>query len=336
MPLGTLDRTAPPFFKQGPSALSTLIFLSALALFLMVADARLGLTPPLRSAISVVLFPLEQLALQPVQWARNADTYFRTLRAAQELEDAARRQMLQQSQRANQVEELMLENRRLRDLLGLRSRLTAPEQAAEVLYDAPDPYTRRVIIDRGMLQGVAPGSPVIDEFGVLGQITRVHPFLSEATLLVERDYAIPVLNTRTGARSVAYGNPFTGPGGGLELRFMPGNADVQEGDLLTTSGVDGVYPAGLPVARVDRVERRSDSAFARIHCEPLARMQGARHVMVLQPLSAQLPPQPAGASEGDASAQQRRKSGPTPAAAPVATPRRPAPATPAAPAGRPP
>jgi len=348
MPLGTLDRTAPPFFKQGPSALSTLIFFSALALFLMVADARLGLTPPLRSAISVVLFPLEQLALQPVQWGRNADTYFRTIRAAQEMEDSARRQMLQQSQRANQVEELLLENRRLRDLLGLRGRLKAPEQAAEVLYDAPDPYTRRVIIDRGMLQDVAPGSPVIDEFGVLGQITRVHPFLAEVTLLVERDYAIPVLNTRTGARSVAYGNPLSGAGGGLELRFMPGNADVQEGDLLTTSGVDGVYPAGLPVARVDRVERRSDSAFARIHCEPLARMQGARHVMVLQPLSAQLPPRPpAGAPVVDASPQQRRKSGPPPAAAkaagsgsaapaaPAATPRRPpaASATPA-PAGR--
>ncbi|XAH24122.1 rod shape-determining protein MreC [Xylophilus sp. GW821-FHT01B05] len=341
MPLGTLDRTAPPFFKQGPSALSTLIFFGALALFLMVADARLGLTPPLRSAISVVLYPLEQLALQPVQWVRNTGAYFQTMRAAQELEDSARRQMLQQSQRANQVEELLLENQRLRDLLGLRGRLQAPEQTAEVLYDAPDPYTRRVIIDRGTLQAVAPGSPVIDEFGVLGQITRVHPFLAEVTLLVERDYAIPVLNTRTGARSVAYGNPLSGPGGGLELRFMPGNADVQEGDLLTTSGVDGVYPAGLPVARVDRVERRSDSAFARIHCEPLARMEGARHVMVLQPLSAQLPPRPPAGTAADATPQQRRKPEPPPAAAKpgaTAAPARRTPAapatTPAAPAGR--
>ncbi len=295
MPLGTLDRTAPPFFKQGPSALSTLVFFAALALFLMVADARLGITPPLRMAISVVLYPLERIALQPVAWVRGGLGYLQTVQSAQQMEDAARQQMLQQSQRANQVEELMLENGRLRDLLALRPRLTAPEQAAEVLYDAPDPYTRRVIIDRGLLQDVAVGSPVIDEAGVLGQVTRVHPFLAEVTLLVERDYAIPVLNTRTGVRGVAYGNPASDLGGGLELRFMPSAADVQEGDVLTTSGVDGVYPAGLPVAKVDKVERRADSAFARIHCLPMARMQGARHVMVLQPLSAQLPTRPAAA-----------------------------------------
>ncbi|MFE8646806.1 rod shape-determining protein MreC [Sphingomonas sp. NCPPB 2930] len=295
MPLGTLDRTAPPFFKQGPSALSTLVFFAALALFLMVADARLGITPPLRMAISVVLYPLERIALQPVAWVRGGLGYLQTVQSAQQMEDAARQQMLQQSQRANQVEELMLENGRLRELLALRPRLTAPEQAAEVLYDAPDPYTRRVIIDRGLLQDVAVGSPVIDEAGVLGQVTRVHPFLAEVTLLVERDYAIPVLNTRTGVRGVAYGNPASDLGGGLELRFMPSAADVQEGDVLTTSGVDGVYPAGLPVAKVDKVERRADSAFARIHCLPMARMQGARHVMVLQPLSAQLPTRPAAA-----------------------------------------
>ncbi|MES2186228.1 MAG: rod shape-determining protein MreC [Pseudomonadota bacterium] len=292
MPLGTLDRTAPPFFKQGPSARSTLAVLSALAFFLMVADARLGITQPVRAAISGVLYPVQWLALQPVELARSAGGYFDTVRSAQQLEDAARRQMLQQAQRASQVEDLLLENRRLRDLLALRERLTAPEQAAEVLYDAPDPYSRRIMIDRGLTQKVALGSPVIDEAGVLGQVTRVYPFLAEVTLLVDRDFAIPVLNTRTGARSVAFGDPGSAFGGGMELRFMPGNADVQEGDLLATSGVDGIYPSGLPVAKVDKVERRSDSAFARIHCVPLARTQGARHVLVLQPLTAQLPPRP--------------------------------------------
>jgi len=291
MPLGTLDRSAPPFFRQGPSARSTLAVLTALSLFLMVADTRLGITPPLRSAVSTVLYPVQWLALQPVRLGRQGSDYLQTVRSAQEVEDTARRGMLQQAQRASQVEELLLENRRLRELLNLRERLEAPEQAAEVLYDAPDPYTRRVVIDRGQLQGVALGAPVLDETGVLGQVTRLHPLLAEVSLLVDRDFSIPVLNTRTGARSVAYGDP--AGGGALELRFMPGNADVEEGDLLTTSGVDGVYPAGLPVARVSQVERRSDSAFARIHCLPLARTQGARHVLVLQPLTAQLPQRPA-------------------------------------------
>ena len=285
MPLGTLDRTAPPFFRHGPSALSTVIFFAALSLFLMVADARLGITPPLRSAISALLYPVQWLVTQPVEFARRTGAYFDTVRSVQESEDMVRRQMLQQAQRSSQVEDLLLENTRLRELVDLKGRITAPEQVAEVLYDAPDPYTRRVVINRGMSRDVALGSPVIDELGVLGQVTRVYPFLAEVTLLVDRDFAIPVLNSRTGERSVAFGDPAGGAGGALELRFMPGDADVQVGDLLTTSGVDGVYPAGLAVARVDKVERRSDTAFARIRCQPLARMQGARHVMVLQPLT---------------------------------------------------
>jgi rod shape-determining protein MreC len=154
-----------------------------------------------------------------------------------------------------------------------------------VIYDTADPYTRRVVLDRGQLGGVELGAPVMDEAGVLGQVTRVFPLVSEVTLLVDRDQAIPVLNIRTGVRGVAYGDPVAGHGGGMELRFMPANADIREDDLLTTSGVDGLYPPGLPVARVVRVERRADSAFARIYCAPLAQVQGARHVVVLKPLA---------------------------------------------------
>jgi rod shape-determining protein MreC len=207
--------------------------------------------------------------------------------------DSAQQKMAMMSQRANQAELLLQENARLRKLLALRERLETPSQAAQVIYDTADPYTRRVMIDQGQTAGVELGSPVLDEAGIVGQVTRVHPFLSEVTLLIDRDQAIPVLNVRTGARSVAYGDPIAGHGGGMELRFMPGNADVQEGDLLTTSGVDGLYPAGLPVARVVRVERRADSAFARIYCAPLAQVYGARHVMVLKPLVADLPERPA-------------------------------------------
>ncbi|MGH6626271.1 MAG: rod shape-determining protein MreC, partial [Burkholderiaceae bacterium] len=281
----------PPFFKQGPSALSKLMFFSALALFLMVADARFKIMQPLRSAVATVLYPAQWLALQPVQLARRGGEYFESLQAAQQAEEDARRKLALQSERANQVEQLSQENARLRQLLSLRERIQTPAQAAEVLYDAADPYTRKVIIDKGLAQGVLAGSPVIDESGVLGQVTRVHPLLSEVTLLIDRDQAIPVLNTRTGARSVAYGDP-TSHGGVLELRFMPGNADVQAGDLLATSGVDGVYPPGLPVAKIDKIERRADSAFARIFCVPQALVQGARHVMVLKPVSAQIPQRP--------------------------------------------
>ena len=291
MPLGTLDGTPPPFFRQGPSALSKLTFFSALALFLMVADARFHVAQPLRAAVATVLYPVQWLALRPVLWAQGSNKYFESLSTSQASEEAAHRKLDLQSQRANQVEQLVLENSRLRQLLSLRERVTTPSQAAQVLYDAADPYTRKVIIDRGVLAGIVPGSPVLDETGVLGQVTRVYPLVSEVTLVTDRDQAIPVLNTRTGARGVAFGDPAL-RSSSLELRFMAANADVQTGDLLTTSGVDGVYPPGLPVARVTKVERRVDSAFARITCVPLALVSGVGHVMVLKPLSAQIAPRP--------------------------------------------
>lgn len=292
MPLGTLDRSPPPFFRQGPSALSKLIFFSALALFLMVADARFAIVRPLRTAVATVLMPVQWLALQPVRLAQHAGQYFTSLTEAQQAREAASQRLAQMAGRAVQVEQLTLENARLRQLLGLREQFTVRSQAAEVLYDTADLYTRRIVVDRGLTHGIVAGSPVIDERGVLGQVTRVYPLVSEVTLIIDRDLTIPVLNTRTGARSVAYGDPST-QDGALELRFMAANADVREGDLLVTSGVDGVYPPGVPVAHVSQVERRSDTQFARISCAPVALVQGTRHVMVLQPLTDQMAAPPA-------------------------------------------
>lgn len=291
MPLGTLDRSPPPFFKQGPSALSKLVFFSALALLLMVADVRFKITQPLRATVATALYPAQWLAMRPVVLAKGGTSYFESLQQAQRSEEGAHKKLALQAQRASMVEQLSLENERLRKLLVLRDQIKTPSQAAEVLYDAADPYTRRIIVDKGMLQGVKPGSPVIDESGVLGQVTQVYPLVSEVTLVIDREQAIPVMNTRTGARSVAYGDPST-QGGGLELRFMAGNADVQQGDLLATSGVDGVYPAGLSVARIDKIERRADTGFARIFCQPLSLIHSTKHVMVLDPISAKIPPKP--------------------------------------------
>ena len=297
MSLDTLDHRAPSLFKQQASRTSQLALYSALALFLMVADARFRVTEPLRKVVATALYPLQWLMLQPVELAGKGADYLQSLQAAQQDADAAQKKMAQMSVRAGEADQLLRENTELRQLLALRDRLDTPAQAAQVIYDTADPYTRRVVVDRGQLAGVQAGAPVVDATGVLGQVTRVYPMLSEVTLLIDRDQAIPVLNVRTGARSVAYGDPVAGLGGGMELRFTPGNADVQEGDLLTTSGVDGLYPPGLPVARVVRVERRADSTFARIYCTPLAQVYGARHVMLLKPLASDLPPRPEPAPE---------------------------------------
>lgn len=292
MSLGTLDRTPPPFFKQGLSALSKLALLGALAILLMVTDNRFAVTAGIRSVLVTALTPLQWLAMVPVQWGQSAGRRLQLLETAQAKAESTARALAEQSARAGQVEDLTLENKRLRDLLGLRERLSVPGLAAQVLYDAADPYAHRVIIDQGSAQGVQAGSAVLDESGVLGQVTRVHPLVSEVTLLTDREQAIPVLNTRTGVRSVAYGQSglFRHE---LELRFMAGNADVQEGDVLSTSGVDAVYPPGLPVAKVISVQRQAESAFARVLCEPFAQVNSARHVLVLPPTGTQLPPPPA-------------------------------------------
>ncbi|MCF8168849.1 MAG: rod shape-determining protein MreC, partial [Rhodoferax sp.] len=260
-------------------------------LCLMVADARFKVMQPLRVALAAVLYPAQWLAMRPVLWTQGIAQYFSSLSSAQAAQIDAQLKRSILSQRANQVEHLSLENERLRKLLGLRGRLQAPGVAAQVIYDAADPYTRKVVIDKGLADRVALGSPVLDEFGVLGQVTRVYPMVSEVTLITDRDQAIPVLNTRTGARGVAFGDIST-HADALELRYMAANSDVVAGDLLTTSGVDGVYPPGLTVARVEKIERRVDAVFARIYCVPLAMVSGAAHVVVLEPLGAQIPPRP--------------------------------------------
>lgn len=290
MPLGTLDSSTPAFFKQGPSAVSRLLFFSAVSVLLMVADARFGVTQPLRASLSVALYPVQWLAMRPQVLMAFSGDYMEAREVAQASERDARDQLLLQARRSGQVEQLSLENKQLRELLQLNQRLETKGQAAEVLYDAADPYTRKLIIDKGMVNGIRASSPVMDEHGILGQVTRVLPLLSEVTLVTDREHSIPVLNTRTGARGVAYGESGGAPL--LELRFMATNADIEAGDLLTTSGVDGIYPAGILVGKVTKVERRAETVFARILCEPVGRVQGARHVMVLDPLIDQLPQRP--------------------------------------------
>ena len=289
MPLGTLDRRPPPLFHQGPSALTRLMVFSAVALFLMAADTRFAVTRPLRAALAILLLPLERALEMPVQAMHGGGEYFSGLHQAQADLSKSQALLTAQSAKAARVDTLIAENNRLRALVELKPALSVKSQAAEVLYEASDPFSRKIFIDRGASQGVVPGSPVIDEAGVLGQVTRVYPLSSEVTLLIDKEAAIPVLNTRSHQRSAAFG----ADGSAMELRFMAGNADVKVGDLLQTSGVDGIYPPGLDVARVAKVDPRADSSFARIALAPTASADGVRHVLVLEPMAMQLPARPA-------------------------------------------
>ena len=287
MALESLDRSPPPFFRVGFAPLTKLIFFSALSLLLVFGDKQLQFTKPLRAGLSTLILPVQWLVLQPGEALSAMGSYFQNLDQAQKNLKAAELKVLQQSVRSQQVEQLQIENQNLRQLMGLQANMAVASQTAEVLFDVPDPYNQRIVLDRGQLKNVALGSPVIDAGGVVGQVTRVYPLTCEVTLLTDRDQSIPVLNSRTGARNITSGDVLAGLPM-IELKFVPASADVKEGDLLTTSGIDGVYPAGLQVARISHIERRVDISFARIHASPLAELKG-RHVLVLQPTAASAP-----------------------------------------------
>ncbi|MEO0028055.1 MAG: Cell shape-determining protein MreC [Pseudomonadota bacterium] len=281
MALESLDRSPPPFFRVGFAPLTKFIFFGALSVVLMIGDKQLQFTQPLRAGLSTLILPVQWLVLQPGRAFSSIGDYFQSLDEAQSALRAAQTKNAVQALRSQQVEQLQLENDNLRELLALQSSVSTPSQAAEILFDVPDPYNQRIVINKGQLKDIALGSPVIDAGGVVGQVTRVYPLSAEVTLLTDRDQSIPVLNSRTGARNIASGDTFNGVPH-IELKFVPASADVKEGDLLTTSGIDGVYPAGLKVARISHIERRVDISFARIHATPLAEVKG-RHVLVIQP-----------------------------------------------------
>ena len=287
MALESLDRSPPPFFRVGFAPLTKLILFSALSLLLVFGDKQLQFTKPLRAGLSTLILPVQWLVLQPGEALSAMGSYFQNLDQAQKNLKAAELKLLQQSVRSQQVEQLQIENQNLRQLMGLQANMAVASQTAEVLFDVPDPYNQRIVLDRGQLKNVALGSPVIDAGGVVGQVTRVYPLTCEVTLLTDRDQSIPVLNSRTGARNITSGDVLAGLPM-IELKFVPASADVKEGDLLTTSGIDGVYPAGLQVARISHIERRVDISFARIHASPLAELKG-RHVLILQPSAVSAP-----------------------------------------------
>ena len=277
----------PPIFKRGPAPKARLFAFVTVCLVLLVADLRFRYLEVMRDALSVVTYPVQMAAATPADFVLNASHYFATLIEVQRENADLRRQQLSSGERLLRFELLELENQHLRELLDMSRRVEVKSIAADILYNAPDPFARKVILDRGAQQGVEAGLAVVDAKGVVGQVTRVHPVQSEVTLLTDRNQSIPVSVLRNGVRGVLFGSGQ----GRLEMRFVLADADVREGDQLLTSGLDGVFVPGLPVANVIGVDRASD-AFARIDCEPLAAIETSVQVLVIG-RTAYPPPPPA-------------------------------------------
>ncbi|CAD6548516.1 hypothetical protein LMG27952_04729 [Paraburkholderia hiiakae] len=296
-----MEYSPPPLFRQGPSALARLIFFVVLSLALLVSDARFKTLEVVRGVLGAGLYPLQRAALVPRDFFMGAADLAVTSSTLRTENTQLHVRNLQLSQQANAAASLVAENTHLRALLQLSQRIGAQTTPADVQYDTRDPFTQKVVIGGGSQQGIQNGSPVLSEDGVIGQVTRVFPMQSEVTLVTDKDQAVPVEVVRTGLRSVIYG---TAKGDLLDLRFVPISADLQVGDELVTSGLDGVYPQGLPVAKVLRVDKQADTAFARVVCLPLAAVRGARQVLVLHYVP-QVPPNPIAAEEAAAAAEAK-------------------------------
>ena len=278
----------PPLFKQGASARARVLFFAFISVSLLVIDSHVHTLDSVRKGVGTALYPLQMLALMPRDSAVRVTDYFTALSALEQENKALKLRQVQSALMLQQERLLFAENLQLRNLLGMQQKLPVKSVVGEILYDARDPFTRKVVLNRGSQQDVALGQPVIDDLGIVGQVTRVFPFTAEITLLTDKDQAIPVQVLRNGLRSIAYGR---GQSGVLDLRFMAANADIRPGDTLVTSGIDGVYPSGLAVATVARVETKTSDAFAHIVCTPIAGIDRHKQLLILL-VDADLPPRP--------------------------------------------
>ena len=282
------DHAPPPFFKRGPAPLALLTFYIAISLALFVVDLRLRSIDLLRQSIALVTDPMQRAAQTPGSVVDHAGGYLRGLHNLLDENARLKQAQLQLAPNLLRLEHLESENERLRKLLAVTEREKANGAVARIMYTARDPFSRRIIIDKGQQSGIIAGQPAIDEAGVVGQVTRVFPFSAEVTLITDKDQVVPIQVVRSGQRSVVFGLG----SGQLELRYIPANADIKEGDLLVTSGLDGVYLPGFPVARVISIERENSYAFARIRCVPVAAVENFGEVLVLSPRQLQPPAPP--------------------------------------------
>ena len=272
-----MQHSPPPLFKQGASARVKVVFFTVFSITLLLIDSRMKSLGTLRQMVGTALYPLQMVALAPRDAANNFSNYFASTKALQNEVAQLREQQIRNAENLHQNVALATENAQLRRLLDLKTKTTSKSITAEILYDARDQVTRKIVLNRGSTQGVALSQPVIDERGVLGQVTRVFPLTSEVTLLSDKNQAIPVQLERNGLRGVVTGrgrSPF------LEMR-VTSNADVKVGDVLVTSGIDGVYPPGLQVAKVAQVDNKATTTFETALLTPAAGIEHHKQLLIL-------------------------------------------------------
>jgi rod shape-determining protein MreC len=275
-PLAQTDNK--PLFERGPSLGTRMVLLALLSVAVMIMDHQQGHLETVRRALSVAVYPIRVLVDLPSAsfgWAR--EKFSERQRLLAENRDL-RIESLRQRARLQQLAALEAENARLRALMESPARLANRVQVAEILAVDLDPYRHRIALNRGEEAGVYPGQALLDADGIVGQVVRVNPLGAEAILISDPSHATPVELIRNGLRTVALG---MGDVSRLDLPFLPNSADIRVGDLLISSGLGDAFPAGYPVARVTRVERRPGEPFARVEAEPTAALNRTREVLLV-------------------------------------------------------
>jgi rod shape-determining protein MreC len=297
------------FFNRGPSSVVRLVFFTVLSLLLLFVDARYRYLESTRSALSILVLPIQRVATWPgVLWQQVGDLYITQSRQHSlitENEELLRQHQFDAAQ-LQQLQTLQADNQQLRNLMELPLRNDFSTQMVEISYAERDVFNRRVLVNKGESADIRIGQVVMDDVGIVGQVTRVYPWLSEVTLITEKDHAVPIQVLRNGLRAIVFG---AGDTSQLSLRYMPVSADVQIDDILVTSGIDGTYPPGIPVAKVIKVERDPAYPFASVSCLPVAGVDNHRHLLVLSDIPGlpELPAQKPAQGSVDKRAKTKRK-----------------------------
>jgi len=278
MPRVLEPQQTPSFFVRGPSPFTRLVFFSAFSIALIATDARLHYLDEVRQGFAALTHPLQTIANVPSGFFHSTSDYITTHTSLVSKNRHLEQKALEQDSKLQKLQLLEAENEHLRNLLGASQSLSQPARLGEILHIGRDPFSHKVMVNLGTRQNIAPGQAVVDGDGVIGQVTRVYPFSSEITLITDKELSVPVQIERNGLRAIAFG---LGKDNVIDLPYLPVNVDIQKGDRLITSGIDGVYPAGLAVAEVVSIDRNPDLSFAQIRSRPLAGVKNHRQVLLI-------------------------------------------------------